>query len=193
MVREDRDALIQSSLLEDSRRPCWPTWGAGRRSDRERLRGFTLLAGAEPGRSRPDGCHQRSRPGLRRIARLGPLRTGGAERRLPQSGLRAFFWSQYDGDEDDPEAWVPEELWPQPGECAERVYGGRRLLSHLVLRTLAARQVERAEEYMVEGDFGSSCPRALWLQGGWSERKSIWWKGLLSHLVRATLAARRVE
>ncbi|MNF15563.1 hypothetical protein D3C80_2182270 [compost metagenome] len=43
------------------------------------------------------------------------------------SGLRAFFWTQYDGDEDDPEAWVPEDLWPQLVECAE--------------------------EYMQEGDF----------------------------------------
>ena len=65
--------------------------------------------------------------GLRRIAWLGPLSELAELSDDFASGLRAFFWSQYDGDEDDPEAWVPEDLWPQLVECAE--------------------------EYMVEGDF----------------------------------------
>lgn len=65
--------------------------------------------------------------GLRRIAWLGPLSELAEVSDDFASGLRAFFWTQYDGDEDDPEAWIQEDLWPQLVECAE--------------------------EYMAEGDF----------------------------------------
>ena len=78
--------------------------------------------------------------GLRRIAWLGPLSELAELSDDFASGLRAFFWSQYDGDEDDPEAWVPEDLWPQLVECAEEYMVEGRLLSHLV-PTLAARRV----------------------------------------------------
>jgi hypothetical protein len=59
-------------------------------------------------------------------------------------GLRRYFWSQYDGDEDDPDAWVPEELWPQLVECAEE-YMVEGTSGHLV-RALAAKRVECPEE-----------------------------------------------
>ncbi|PJG59586.1 hypothetical protein [Aeromonas cavernicola] len=65
--------------------------------------------------------------GLRRIAWLGPLSELAEVSDEFASGLRRYFWSQYDGDEDDPDGWVPEELWPQLVECAQ--------------------------EYMEEGDF----------------------------------------
>ncbi|MDF2401017.1 MULTISPECIES: hypothetical protein [Aeromonas] len=65
--------------------------------------------------------------GLRRIAWLGPLSELAEVSDDFAAGLRRYFWTQYDGDEDDPDAWVSEELWPQLVECAE--------------------------EYMQEGDF----------------------------------------
>ncbi|MGL5597601.1 MAG: hypothetical protein ACRDDA_05680 [Aeromonas sp.] len=56
---------------------------------------------------------------LRRIAWLGPLSELAEVSDEFATGLRCYFWTQYDGDEDDPDAWVPEELWPQLVECAQ--------------------------------------------------------------------------
>ncbi|ENY73859.1 hypothetical protein G114_00405 [Aeromonas diversa CDC 2478-85] len=57
--------------------------------------------------------------GLRRIVWMGPLSELAEVQDEFASGLRRYFWSQYDGDEDDPEGWVPEELWPQLAEVAD--------------------------------------------------------------------------
>lgn len=56
--------------------------------------------------------------GLRRIAWLGNLAQMAELHDDFASGLRRYFWSQYDGDEDDPDGWVPEALWPQLMECS---------------------------------------------------------------------------
>ena len=48
---------------------------------------------------------------------------------------------------DDPEAWVPEDLWPQLVECAEEYMVEGRLL--IPLSTLAARQ-------------GGVCQKSTW-------------------------------
>ncbi|MGL5947624.1 MAG: hypothetical protein ACRCYV_00925 [Aeromonas sp.] len=55
---------------------------------------------------------------LRRIAWLGPLSELAELSDEFASGLRRYFWEQYGADEDDPEAWVPDELWPQLVECS---------------------------------------------------------------------------
>ncbi|MGL4250971.1 MAG: hypothetical protein ACRCR1_10180 [Aeromonas sp.] len=57
--------------------------------------------------------------GLRRIAWLGPLSELAEVSDDFASGLRRYFWGHYDGDEDDPDGWVPEALWPQLVECAQ--------------------------------------------------------------------------
>lgn len=57
--------------------------------------------------------------GLRRIAWFGPLSELAEVQDEFATALRRYFWSQYDGDEDDPDAWIPEEMWPQLVEIAE--------------------------------------------------------------------------
>ncbi|MBS4713270.1 hypothetical protein [Aeromonas caviae] len=123
---EDRDALIQF-LLEDFVDLLADVGELDEDQTESARERFTLLVEQSlDDRTLMDAINDLS-SGLRRIAWLGPLSELAELSDDFASGLRAFFWSQYDGDEDDPEAWVPEDLWPQLVECAE--------------------------EYMVEGDF----------------------------------------
>ena len=104
---EDRDGLI-AYLLEDYVDLLADVGELEEDQTEQARERFTLLVEQSfDDRTLMDAINDLA-SGLRRIAWLGPL-----------SGLRRYFWSQYDGDEDDPDAWVPEELWPQLGECAQ--------------------------------------------------------------------------
>ena len=123
---EDRDALIQF-LLEDFVDLLADVGELDEEQTESARERFTLLVEQSlDDRTLMDAINDLA-SGLRRIAWLGPLSELAELSDDFASGLRAFFGSQYAGDEDDPEAWVPEDLWPQLVECAE--------------------------EYMVEGDF----------------------------------------
>ncbi|AVP92712.1 MULTISPECIES: hypothetical protein [Aeromonas] len=123
---EDRESLIQF-LLEDFVDLLADVGELDEDQTESARERFTLLVEqSQDDRTLMDAINDLA-SGLRRIAWLGPLSELAEISDDFASGLRAFFWTQYDGDEDDPEAWVPEDLWPQLVECAE--------------------------EYMVEGDF----------------------------------------
>lgn len=57
--------------------------------------------------------------GLRRIIWMGPLSELAEVHEEFASALRRYFWEQFEGDEDDPDAWIPEELWPQLAEIVD--------------------------------------------------------------------------
>ena len=98
---EDRDALIQF-LLEDFVDLLADVGELDEEQTESARERFTLLVEQSlDDRTLMDAINDLA-SGLRRIAWLGPLSELAELSDDFASGLRAFFWSQYDGDEDDP-------------------------------------------------------------------------------------------
>ncbi|MFQ1771891.1 hypothetical protein ACK37C_13945 [Aeromonas veronii] len=115
---EDRDGLI-AFLLEDFVDLLADVGELDEEQTEQARERFTLLVEQSfDDRTLMDAINDLA-SGLRRIAWLGPLSELAEISDEFASGLRRYFWCQYDGDEDDPDAWVPEELWPQLVECAQ--------------------------------------------------------------------------